>query len=127
MEQREKYIRAWNDTMVRIWRERITLLGVFRTGQLYSSVQNTPVRADGRFYNVSFSFSFMEYGVFQDRGTNRRYRRGNSGDTGHAEYAAKRPRRWFSRPWYSSTENLKDFLADDAGQQFVAMVKQISN
>ena len=35
--EREKYINAFNDTMVKIWKEQITLLGVIDTGALLES------------------------------------------------------------------------------------------
>ena len=52
-EEREKYIKAWNETMLRIWQERITLLEVIDTGKLLASPVAMPVRADGRFVEVT--------------------------------------------------------------------------
>ena len=52
-EEREKYIKAWNETMLRIWQERITLLDVIDTGNLLASPVALPVRADGRFVEVT--------------------------------------------------------------------------
>ena len=34
IEERAKYVAAFNDTMIKIWQEQITLLGVIDTGQL---------------------------------------------------------------------------------------------
>lgn len=36
VEARRKYVRAFNATMVKIWREQISLLGVIDTGALYN-------------------------------------------------------------------------------------------
>lgn len=33
--EREKYVRAFNSTMIRIWRKQQTLLGTVNTGALY--------------------------------------------------------------------------------------------
>ena len=33
-EQRQKFVLAFNDTMLKIWREQMTLLGVIDTGRL---------------------------------------------------------------------------------------------
>ena len=33
-QERRKYISAFNDTMIKIWKEQITLLGVIDTGML---------------------------------------------------------------------------------------------
>ena len=51
-EERRKYVTAFNSTMVKIWKERITLLGIIDTGALYRSVIATHMRADGRFSSV---------------------------------------------------------------------------
>ena len=37
LEERRKYVTAFNSTMVKIWREQISLLGVIDTGALYRS------------------------------------------------------------------------------------------
>ena len=37
LEERRKYVTAFNSTMVKIWREQINLLGVIDTGALYRS------------------------------------------------------------------------------------------
>ena len=60
-EEREKYIKAWNETMLRIWQERITLLDVIDTGNLLASPVALPVRADGRFVEVTLSQEFQRH------------------------------------------------------------------
>ena len=94
-EEREKYIKAWNETMLRIWQERITLLEVIDTGKLLASPVAMPVRADGRFVEVTLSQEFLEYGLWQDYGVGRETPRGNSGDIGRAKVRQRRP--WFSK------------------------------
>ena len=37
IEERQKYVTAFNDTMIKIWKEQITLLGVIDTGRLLRS------------------------------------------------------------------------------------------
>ena len=37
--EREKFVTAFNDTMLKIWQEQITLLGVIDTGHLLNSVK----------------------------------------------------------------------------------------
>jgi hypothetical protein len=106
-QEREKFVTAFNDTMLRIWQEQITLLGVIDTGALLASPKSLPVRADGRFFEVGLSQSFLEYGLWQDYGTGRETPRGNSGDLGRAK--KRQRRRWFSRKYYASVMNLKGF------------------
>ena len=92
-EEREKYIKAWNETMLRIWQERITLLEVIDTGRL-----------------------LLEYGLWQDYGVGRETPRGNSGDIGRAKVRQRRP--WFSKRYYASVMNLRDFFGDNLGREF---------
>ena len=49
IDARKKYVMAFNDTMLRIWQEKITMLNVIDTGALLASPKALPVRADGRF------------------------------------------------------------------------------
>ena len=115
-EEREKYIKAWNETMLRIWQERITLLEVIDTGRLLASPVAMPVRADGRFVEVTLSQEFLEYGLWQDYGVGRETPRGNSGDIGRAKVRQRRP--WFSKRYYASVLNLRDFFGDNLGREF---------
>ena len=119
-EQREKFVNAFNDTMLHIWREQITLLGVIDSGRLLASPKSLPVRADGRFIEVGLSQTFLEYGLWQDFGTGKEIPRGNSGDIGREKKRVAK--KWFSRKYYSSVLNLRDFLADNIGQSFVGIV-----
>ena len=93
-QEREKYVLAFNDTMIKIWQEQITLLDVIDTRQLLASPMAFPVRADGRFFEVGLSQAFLEYGLWQDYGTGKETPRGNSGDIGREK--KRKRRRWFS-------------------------------
>jgi hypothetical protein len=113
---RQKFVEAWNNTMIDIWQERIYKLGVVDTGALWRSVLKLPVRADGRFYDITLSQTFLEYGLWQDLGTGKEVPIGNSGDIGRAKVRERR--RWFSTKYYSSVLRLRDFLADSVGDEF---------
>lgn len=119
-EQREKFVNAFNDTMLHIWREQITLLGVIDSGRLLASPKSLPVRADGRFIEVGLSQTFLEYGLWQDFGTGKEIPRGNSGDIGRKK--KRIAKKWFSKKYYSSVLNLRDFLAENIGNDFVGLV-----
>lgn len=119
-EERQKYVQAWNGTMLRIWRERITLLGVMDTRALLRSPLALPVRSDGRFMEFTLSQEFLEYGLWQDYGTGRETPRGNSGDLGRPKVRERR--KWFSQKYYASVMNLRDFLADNAGREFCGIL-----
>lgn len=117
---RKKYILAFNATMLQIWQERITLLEVIDTGLLLRSPLALPVKADGRFFEVTLSQTFLEYGLWQDYGVGRETPRGNSGDIGRRKVRKRRP--WFSKKYYASVLNFRDFLGENIGQEFQGII-----
>ena len=122
-DEREKYVMAFNDTMLKIWQEHITLLGVIDTHSLLRSPTALPVRTDGRFFEVGLSQAFLEYGLWQDYGTGRETPRGNSGDLGREKVRGRR--RWFSRKYYASVMNIKEFFADNLGKEYQGILSDI--
>lgn len=125
VESRKKYIEAWNKTMLDIWQERIYRLGVMHTGALWRSPLSMPVRADGRFLDVSLSQTFLEYGLWQDLGVGREVPHGNSGDIGREK--KRQRRRWFSTKYYASVMNLRDFMAESLGSEFTGMFANLDS
>ena len=123
--EREKYVLAFNDTMLKIWQEQITLLDVIDTHSLLRSPTALPVRTDGRFFEVGLSQAFLEYGLWQDYGTGRETPRGNSGDLGREKVRGRR--RWFSRKYYASVMNIKEFFADNLGKEYQGILSDIFN
>ena len=119
-QEREKYVLAFNDTMIKIWQEQITLLDVIDTRSLLRSPIALPVRADSRFFEVGLSQAFLEYGLWQDYGTGKETPRGNSGDIGREK--KRKRRRWFSKKYYSSVMNIRDFFADNLGREFQGII-----
>ena len=124
-DEREKYVMAFNDTMLKIWQEQITLLGVIDTHSLLRSPTALPVRTDGRFFEVGLSQAFLEYGLWQDYGTGRETPRGNSGDLGREKVRGRR--RWFSRKYYASVMNIKEFFADNLCKEYQGILSDIFN
>ena len=124
-QEREKYVLAFNDTMIKIWQEQITLLDVIDTRSLLRSPMALPVRADGRFFEVGLSQAFLEYGLWQDYGTGRETPRWNSGDIGRDK--VRKRRRWFSRKYYASVMNIRDFFADNLGKEYQGIIADSFN
>ena len=120
--EREKFVTAFNETMLKIWKEQMTLLDVIDTGALLASPKSLPLRADGRFMELGLSQSFLEYGLWQNFGTGKEIPRGNNGDIGRERKRKKKP--WFSRKYYASVMNLRDFLADNMAKEFVGVGAQ---
>lgn len=132
IEERSRYVHAWNNTMAQIWRDRITTLGVIDMNRtpsrtyphLIDTIRVSPVRMDERTEEITFTFSFAEYGLYQDRGTGGEVSRGNGGDIGRKKQRKARP--WFSRPWYRSCMNLKDALQVSVVQQFGEIIGSLT-
>ena len=124
LEQRQKFVNGFNDTMLKIWQEQITLLGVIDTGTLLASPKAFPVRADGRFFEVGLSQAFLEYGLWQDYGTGRETPRGNSGGIGRTK--VRQRRKWFSRKYYASVMNIKEFYEDNIGKAFTGILSDFA-
>ena len=120
--EREKYVLAFNDTMLKIWQEQITLLDVIDTGHLLNSVKALPVRADGRFVEIGLSQLFTEYGLWQDFGTGKEIPRGNHGDIGSEK--KRIAKKWFSNKYYASVMNIRDFLSENLAEEFTGIVAQ---
>ena len=116
VEERRKYVTAFNATMIKIWREQMALLGVIDTGALYRSTIGISMTADGKFIDITLSQAFNTYGLFVDYGTGSNTPRGNSGDIGR-ENKRKR-KRWFSRKYFASVMNIQEFYADFLGKEF---------
>ena len=120
LEARAKYVRAFNDTMIKIWKEQITLLNVIDTQRLLHSPIAVGMAADGKFSEVRLSQAFLEYGLWQDYGTGKEVPRGNSGDLGRPK--VRKERHWFSRKYYMSVMNIKEFMGDSLGRQFQGII-----
>lgn len=125
LDERRKYISAFNDTMVKIWKEQITLLEVIDTGQLLSSPMAISMKMDANASEVELSQAFREYGLWQDYGTGREVPRGNSGNIGRVK--KRRRRRWFSRKYFASVFNIRDFMADSLGREFCGIMSNAYN
>ena len=120
LREREKYVLAFNDTMVRIWKEQIILLDVIDTGALLNSPVGIRCDKDDRITTITLSQCFLEYGLWQNYGTGKEVSRGNPGDIGRAKVRQRRP--WMSRKFFASVMNIKEFMADSLGREFVGLV-----
>lgn len=125
LQERQKYVRAFNSTMVKIWREKIILLDAVDTGALYRSTVGVSLTADGKYIDITLRQAFNTYGLFVDYGTGRNTPRGNSGDIGRAN--GRKRKRWFSRKYYASVMNIQEFYADSLGREFCRAVSNALN
>lgn len=120
LQERQKYVRAFNDTMIKIWREQIALLGVVDTGALYRSTVAVSMTADGKFTSISLAQKFNLYGIYADYGVGSNTPHGNPGDLGRDN--KRKRRRWFSRKYFASVMNIREFFADNLGKDLADTV-----
>ena len=120
LHEREQYVRAFNNTMVKIWKEKLQLLNVIDTGHLYNSVVGVSLTADQKFSSVTLKQEFCEYGIYVERGTGSNTPKGNPGDIGRENRRKKRP--WMTRKYLASMFNLREFMADSLGKQICLAV-----
>lgn len=133
---REKYVDAWNDTLLTMWREQITHLEVLDTHALLDSLTILPVKYDSDYAEMSISQEFKEYGIWQDYGVGKEVPRPDRHDaykyrekSSDGRYAGKllrekiRDRRpWFSRKYFQSVMSMKEFLADHWGREYCRLI-----
>lgn len=125
IEARQKFVEAWNKTMIDIWQEKIYKYHIIDTGNLYASPKALSIKTDGRFYDITLSQTFLEYGIWQDLGTGREVPIGNGGDIGRDKVRQRRP--WFSPKYYASVMNLRDFYAESLGYEFVGLFANLDS
>lgn len=120
IEQRRKFVDAFNGTQLTMWQEQITLLDVIDTGRLLGSVASVRCDHDGKVTVVTLEQSFLEYGLFQEYGVGKETPRGNPGDIGRDKVRQRRP--WMSKKLYASVMKLKEMFADSMGREFCGIV-----
>lgn len=120
IEQRRKFVDAFNGTQLTMWQEQITLLDVIDTGKLLGSVASVRCDHDGKVTVVTLEQSFLEYGLFQEYGVGKETPRGNPGDIGRDKVRQRRP--WMSKKLYASVMKLKEMFADSIGREFCGIV-----
>ncbi len=120
--ERIKYVSAFFLTMRKIWAERIVLLGAVDTMRLYWSVKANVGHSltDEDVKSVEQQWEFLEYGLWVNYGTGREVYRGNPGDIGRDKVRKAKP--WFSKKFFASYMNMKEFMADNLGKEFLGMV-----
>lgn len=123
IEERRKFLHGFDDTMLKMWKERIYWLGVVDTGALDRSLAITdpnPIK-DALASEANFQWSFRTYGIFQDFGTGRNTAIGNTHKKDNDGWTNKRERRlWFSTKYYASFMKLREFLTESFAQEYLA-------
>lgn len=117
---RRAFIDAYNTTQVNIWKDRIRILGVIRTGRLLRSVAPVSLIHDADYLDFSLKQSFQYYGIWVNFGVGREMKAGQRLPEG--SHPRRRAKRWFDRSHFRSVANLRDFMAQNLGREFVAII-----
>lgn len=116
----DKWIKGWTKFMIEIWKEKINQVGARDTDALFHSVDN--FKMEGNKDSFEITHSFLDYGLFVDRGVGKEFKKGNGGDLGF--YPTREARKWFSIKYYASFMNLKEYLEKAYADNFVMMMKE---
>lgn len=132
LKERQRYVKAFNNTMVEIWKEKIVLLDAINRGKrypsetkewpnnLYDSVVGVRMDADGKYLSVELEQSFNVYGIFVNYGVGKEVYRGNPGDIGRDKL--REEKKWFSVKYYASMKNMEEFYAKNVGQDLAETI-----
>lgn len=112
-------IRAWAEITLNIWRDRITELKIYESGELMRSLENTLYTSAGNSVE-KVEFAFKLYGIFVDMGVGREISKGNGGDLGFTP--VRKRKEWYSRVFYREVMRLKEILAEKYGQEIAKQV-----
>jgi len=98
------------------------MIGAVYTGSLYRSTVAVSMTANGKYTSITLLQSFDLYGLYVDYGIGSNMPRGNPGDIGRDN--TRKRKRWFSRKYFASVMNIREFFADNLGKD---MADTISN
>jgi hypothetical protein len=131
-EETGKYIDAWAEMMLNIWREKMDLRGVgsskYATGNLRNSLTKGLNRTRDK-----ITFTFERYGYYVEAGIGPEFgKKGKLGGTRNilgqfAEDPKRMPKPWFAGSyWYSKTK-LKIKMLEMTGGYYLRSVSDILN
>lgn len=120
IDARRKYVEAFNNTLIDIWKDRIRKYKAINTGDLYASLRHLQLKADPEYTSLELQHEYLEYGEYVDKGTGRETPKGNPGDIGRNKVRQRRP--WLFRPYMRSFYNIRDFMAESLGEQAAATI-----
>ena len=118
------YLVAWAEMMIEIWQEKLILMDVNDTWELYNSfTQHVYAQSGGDSSRINFAF--REYGFYVNSGVGKEVYVGNPGDleeiavlnvvTG-SFYINRQPKPWFDKGWYRSVYALRRDVARIYGE-----------
>lgn len=119
------YLQAWAKMMITIWEEKLILLNVNDTWELYKSFEyHVYLQAGGD--QSKINFAFLEYGFYVNSGVGSEVAKGNDGDlveiasydvTSDSLQLARQPKPWFDKGFFKSIYALRRDVARIYGEK----------
>lgn len=127
MKPRE-YADGWSRMMVTIWKEKIEEYMIYDSGDLLHSLNASMDRWTDDKDKGAIVHTFLQYGIYVERGTGREKNYGNSGDIGEFQQSGEErlfriPKPWMRNKYLYSMFRLGDYFAANYGNQFCAIIK----
>lgn len=96
---------AFAKIVIERWEQKVMAMKINRSGKLANSFyQYVQTQANGNVDFILFTFEF--YGKFVDMGVGRGIK------TEEVQFSLRKPRRWYSKVFYSQVIKLKDILKE---------------
>lgn len=120
----QAYLLAWTSMMITIWQEKLYMLQVNDTFELYNSFESAVMIHSGG-DGAKIKFAFRNYGMYVNMGVGREIYVGNDGDLidvahyniGRDVYELKRQAKpWFDKGFYKSMYALSRDVARIYGE-----------
>lgn len=117
----EEYANAWASMMVDIWREKMQEYEVWDSGDLWKSFNDDWVKWNEDTDKGRIIHTFLQYGIYVERGHGREISVGNTGDIGQSP--KRMPKPWLSKKYLYSVFRLGEHFAANYGNQFCKIIK----
>lgn len=118
---KNEYYRAWAKMMVTIWQDKIAVLKVRDTGELFGSFMTEVVsQSNGDIDKIVYSYNY--YGRMVDMGVGRGV---TMEDSGSGSGRKKKP--WYNKSWYHSVKLLTEKRAELYGEDFQLIIMEALN
>ena len=118
---KDEYYRAWAKMMVTIWQDKIAMLNVRDTGELFKSFEVKVLPECGGDIE-KITFCYLYYGRMVDMGVGRGV---TMADAGTGSGRKKKP--WYNKTWYHSIKVLTEKRAQLYGEEFQLIIMEALN
>lgn len=116
-----EYASGWMKVMVDIWKKRMQEYEVYDSGALQNSFEMVMKNWGENDTGGSIQHSFLQYGIYVERGTGKGISLGNSGDLGFTP--VRQPKPWLSTKYRHSIYRLNEYFSEHYGEQFARAIK----